>query len=93
MTQAVVMRLVDPIKGRGHHVYMENYYTHCRTLTREEDYHTNSFRVTLATDLLYAAALVTGSVHYGPRHQSLQPAARLTERHFPISLGKSQLVG
>ena len=27
MTQAVVMRLVDPIKGRGHHVYMENYYT------------------------------------------------------------------
>ena len=47
------------------------------------------FRVTLATDLLYAAALVTGSVHYGPRHQSLQPAARLTERHFPISLGKS----
>ena len=47
------------------------------------------FRVTLATDLLYVAALVTGSVHYGPRHQSLQPAARLTERHFPISLGKS----
>ena len=47
------------------------------------------FRVTLATDLLHAAALVTGSVHYGPRHQSLQPAARLTERHFPISLGKS----
>ena len=27
MTQAVVMRLVDPIKGRGHHVYMDNYYT------------------------------------------------------------------
>ena len=27
ITQAVVMRLVDPIKGRGHHVYMDNYYT------------------------------------------------------------------
>ena len=27
MTQAVVMRLVDPNKGRGHHVYMDNYYT------------------------------------------------------------------
>ena len=24
------MRLLDPIKGRGHHVYMENYYTRCR---------------------------------------------------------------
>ena len=47
------------------------------------------FRVTHATDLLHAAALVTGSVHHGPRRQSLQPAARLTERHFPISLGKS----
>ena len=47
------------------------------------------FRVTLATDLLHAAELVTGSVHYGPRRQSLQPAARLTEWHFPISLGKS----
>ena len=45
------------------------------------------FCVTLATDLV--AALVTGSVHHGPRCQSLQPAARLTERHFPISLGKS----
>ena len=49
-------------------------------------------RVTLATDL-HAAALVTGSVHHGPRRQSLQPAARLTERHFPISLGKTHLVG
>ena len=27
MTQTVVMWLVDPIKGRGHHVYMDNYYT------------------------------------------------------------------
>ena len=27
MTHAVVMRLVDPIKGKGHHVYMDNYYT------------------------------------------------------------------
>ena len=27
MTHAVVMKLVDPIKGRGHHVYMDNYYT------------------------------------------------------------------
>ena len=50
------------------------------------------FRVTLATDLLHVAALATGSVDYGPRRQLLQPAARLTERHFPISLGKS-LVG
>ena len=47
------------------------------------------FRVTLPTDLLHVAALATESVHYGPRRQSLQPAARLTERHFPISLGKS----
>ncbi len=27
MTHAVVMRLVDPIRNRGHHVYMDNYYT------------------------------------------------------------------
>ena len=27
MTHAVVMKLVDPIKDRGHHVYMDNYYT------------------------------------------------------------------
>ena len=27
MTQAVVMRLVDPIKGRGNHIYTDNYYT------------------------------------------------------------------
>jgi len=27
MTHAVVMKLVDPIKGRGHHVYMDNFYT------------------------------------------------------------------
>ena len=27
MTHAVVMRLGDPIKGRGHHVYMDNFYT------------------------------------------------------------------
>ena len=27
MTHAVVMKLVDPIKSRGHHVYMDNFYT------------------------------------------------------------------
>ena len=27
MTHAVVMKLVDPIKDSGHHVYMDNYYT------------------------------------------------------------------
>ena len=27
MTHAVVMRLVDPVKERGHHVYLDNYYT------------------------------------------------------------------
>jgi len=27
MTHAVVMKLVDPIQGRGHHVYMDNFYT------------------------------------------------------------------
>ena len=44
------------------------------------------FRVTLATDL-HVAAHATASVDYGPRRQSLQPAARLTEWHFPVSLG------
>ena len=27
MTRAVVMRLVDPMKERGHRVYLDNYYT------------------------------------------------------------------
>ena len=27
MTHAVVMRLVDPVKERGHHVYLDNFYT------------------------------------------------------------------
>ncbi len=27
MTHAVVMKLVHPIKIRGHHVYMDNFYT------------------------------------------------------------------
>ena len=27
MTHAVVMKLVNPIKNRGHHVYMDNFYT------------------------------------------------------------------
>ena len=58
-----------------------------RRLTHEQ------FRVALATDLLHAAGVDAGaeSSHHGRRRQSLQPAARLTEQHFPISLG--QLVG
>ena len=56
-----------------------------RRLTHEQ------FRVTLATDLLHAASVDPGteSDHHGPRRQSLQPTARLTERHFPITVGKS----
>ena len=56
-----------------------------RRLTHEQ------FRVALATDLLHAAGVDAGaeSSHHGRRRQSLQPAARLTERHFPISLGKT----
>ena len=27
MTQAVVMKLVEPIKSRGHHVHMDSFYT------------------------------------------------------------------
>ena len=27
VTHAVVMKLVDPIKDRGHNVYMDNFYT------------------------------------------------------------------
>ena len=27
MTAAVVLRLVEPVNGRGHHIYMDNYYT------------------------------------------------------------------
>ena len=27
MTHAVVMKLVDPVKNRGHHVYTDNFYT------------------------------------------------------------------
>jgi len=40
MTQAVVMKLVDPIKGRGHHVYMDNYYTSPQLFS---DLHDNGF--------------------------------------------------
>ena len=49
------------------------------------------FRVTLATELLYAGGVEVGSPseHHGPHRQSLQPAARLTQRHFPISLGRT----
>ena len=41
MMHAVVMRLVDPIKGRGHHVYVDNYYTSPQLFS---DLHDNDFR-------------------------------------------------
>ncbi len=46
------------------------------------------FCITLATDLLHAACVDTGrgSEHHGP---TLQPSARLTERHFPTVIGKT----
>ena len=40
VTHAVVMRLVDPIKQRGHHVYLDNYYTSPRLFS---DLNTNGF--------------------------------------------------
>ena len=57
-----------------------------RRLTHEQ------FRIKLATDLLYTAGveLGTGSSTHGPHRQSLQPAARLTERHFPISISTTE---
>ena len=42
VTHAVVMRLVDPIKQRGHHVYLDNYYTSPRLFS---DLNTNGFGV------------------------------------------------
>ena len=55
-----------------------------RRLTHEQ------FRVALATDLLHAAGVeLGGNDHHGPHRRSIQPAARLTERHFPIGLGKT----
>ena len=40
MTHAVVMRLVDPIKGRGHHLYVDNFYTSPQLFA---DLHMNGF--------------------------------------------------
>ena len=53
------------------------------------------FRITLATNLLYAAGmdLEEGNNLHGHHRHPLQPAAQLTECHFPASLGKLQLVG
>ena len=47
------------------------------------------FRVQLATDLLSASGNIVPS-HRGPRTHSSQPLARLTERHFQVSLGRSE---
>ena len=27
VTHAVVMKLLEPLKNKGHHIYMDNYYT------------------------------------------------------------------
>ena len=40
VTHAVVMKLVDPIKDRGHHVYMDNFYTSPQVFA---DLHANGF--------------------------------------------------
>ncbi|CAI8054577.1 hypothetical protein GBAR_LOCUS29771 [Geodia barretti] len=34
MTAAVVLRLVEPISGLGHHIYMDNFYNVSSTLLR-----------------------------------------------------------
>ena len=47
------------------------------------------FRVQLATDLLPASGNIVPS-RRGPRTHSSQPLARLTERHFQVSLGRSE---
>ncbi len=49
------------------------------------------FRVQLAPNLLQVSGEpVVPRVHHGPNHHSQQPAARLTERHFPSSIGHNE---
>jgi len=58
-----------------------------RRLTHEE------YRVQLATDLLSAAGVDSNTTlaPHGPRRVSSQPAARLTERHFPTNTGRNEV--
>ena len=78
--------LLDMAVVNGYILYTQQNPDKKGRLTHEQ------FRIQLARDLLYAAGvdIQAGSDHHGPRRQFLQPAARLTERHFPTSLGKTQ---
>ena len=47
------------------------------------------FRIALAKELLSSASHSLSQAAHGPRHQPLQPPARLSERHFLAHIEKT----
>ncbi len=78
--------LLDMAVVNGYICYTLQNPDRSRRLSHEQ------FRITLAKDLLHLAGceLNTGMIHHGPPRQTLQPAAHLTECHFPTTLGKNE---
>ena len=69
---------------------VNSYTMYCTINTRHRSH--EQFRITLAKQLLNAASQpcsLPATSSHGPRHQPLQPLARLTERHFPAQMEKS----
>ena len=68
---------------------VNSYIMYCITKKGQRHLSHEQFRIALAKELLSSALHSPSQAAHGPRHQPLQPLARLSERHFPAHIEKS----